>query len=203
MMVRLRKRFDWCSGMVYQGVFYANFYRAELAMITHTASHHEQNVAYERMKYWMLDVLANSILIHDQDPTLAQWQATGARVLCLPEPPVDQIVGMMLYAKLNAIMEKRMQIHDIEIASAEGDDMVYQHCTDEALGGLAAEGWWQDARPIWVSDPVRRNRSKVVTLDRVAEWVDHGMSWHADTDAATNVVFADFKTGHDENHPIR
>lgn len=203
MNVRLRKRFDWCSGMVYQGKFFANVYTAKLSMSTVTHNHQEQNVAYDRMKFWMLDVVTNAILIHDQDPTVPQWQATGARVLCLPEPPVDQIAGMMLYIKLNAIMEHRIQIHDIEIASAEGDDMVYQHCELEAVGALALPGWWQDPRPTWTSDAVKKTRNKVVTLDRVPEWADHGMTWNPAHDSSTNVVFANFKTGDDETHPIR
>jgi hypothetical protein len=32
----------------------------------------------------------------------------GINVTTLPEEPVDQIIGMMLYYKLNAIMEGRM-----------------------------------------------------------------------------------------------
>ena len=203
MNVRLRKRFDWCSGMVYQGKFAANFYRAELSMITRTSDHHEQNTAYDRMKFWMYDVMANSIIMHAQDTAVRQWQDTGARVLCLPEPPVDQIVGMMLHTKLNAIMENRIQIHDIEIASTEGDDMVYHHAEDEGLGELSETGWWNDSRPIWFADTPKRSANKVVTLGRTPEWSDHDLAWNTDPDQDTSVVFANFKNNNDADQPIR
>jgi hypothetical protein len=203
MNVRLRKRFDWCSGMVYQGTFAANFYRAEISMTTQTQDHHEQNIAYDRMKYWMYDVMPNAIIMHRDDAALRQWQATGARILCLPEPPVDQIVGMMLHTKLTAIMEDRIQIHDIDIASTEGDDMTYQHAENESLGGLAEPGWWHDSRPIWSDDTPKRSANKVVTLGRVPEWTDHGLTWQPENEQDTSVVFANFKNITDADQPIR
>lgn len=192
MNVRLRKTFAWSSGILYQGQFLINNYEAKIDMITASDDQQEQVIAYERIKSWMYEVLNGSVLIEDDDPKLASWVNTGARILILPEPPVDQILGLMLYSKLNAIVEDRLIITDIEISSVAGEGMSYLHSEDENVGPFMHVGWWSDPRPIWSF--LRPSESdKIVALNRPLEWRDYDLSWEDPDEEHTNsVVFARF-----------
>ena len=174
---RLRKSFNFYTGLVYQRRFMINHYSATVDILTVSTDHDEQNIAYERMKHWIYHVIDDSILINEHDPDLERYRDTDARLVCLPDDPVDQYIGIMLYLKLNAIMENRMVITDIEIYSRQGDNASYLHTVGESIGRFADHnGWWTDARPIWYN-PRNDKNSKVVSLDRPAEWSDQDLAW--------------------------
>ncbi len=192
MNVRLRKTFVWSSGIIYQGRFLINNYEATVDMISASDDHREQNIAYERIKSWMYEVLNGSILIQADDPKLAEWIDTGARILVIPESPVDQVLGLLLYCKLNAIVEDRLIVTDVEISSVAGDGMSYLHSEDENIGPFMNTGWWQDPRPIW-SFTRASGTDKVIALNRPLEWKDYDLDWPSDDETGKDsVVFAKF-----------
>lgn len=199
MSARLSKRFGFYTGLVYDGRFMINHHNADLKILTVSDSNDEQNTAYERMKYWIHHVLDDSIMISAQDPAIDAWLATPSRLLILPDDPCDQIVGIMLYLKLNAIMENRMVVTDTEIWSTQGDQMSYLHTAGENVGpNLGQDGWWVDARPNWSIDRPR-DQGKVISLDRVPEWKDFNLHWEsADSPKSDSVVFADFGRNEDK-----
>lgn len=198
MNTRLKKTFGWHTGLVYQGKFLVNHYSIECSMLTVTNDNKEQNIAYDRMKYWMYGCMDDAILISENDPVLAQYQALDQRLIVFPDEPVDQIVGIMLYLKLNAIMENRMVVTDVEIWSKHGDNMSYMHSAGESVGDkLCHDGWWSDSRPIWTTSRRGDNQVKVVSLDRLSEWSDHDLGWDYQDNDSNTVVFAKFNK--DEN----
>jgi len=197
--VRIKKNLEWRSALILEGAFYINHYTVKVDIITVSDDTDEQNIAYERIKLWITHVLDSSILIAQDDPTLKIWQATGARVLALPEDPVDQIIGIMLYLKINSIMENRMVVSDIEISSTVGDHTRYLHHHNESVGqDLNQPGWWLDSRPLWHLEKSRKSRGKVVNLDRIPEWSDYGLEWEDNIDKKDTVVFANFNKDADQ-----
>jgi len=194
MNVRLRTILGWNSGLVHGDQFCVNQYQAQIDMITVTADNHQQNIAYERVKHMTHYIFEDAILISRDHGKLTQYQQTDARVIVLPDEPVDQIMGMMLYLKFNAVMENRIVVTDVEISSVQGDNMGYLHSHGENLStGLSQIGWWMDAGPTWYDMPVTHTRDKVVSLNARPEWTDHGLAWTDATDKQSNsVVFADF-----------
>ena len=194
MNVRLRTILGWNSGLVHGDQFCVNQYQAQIDMITVTSDNHEQNIAYERVKYITHYIFEDAIMIAHNHPKLTQYQQTDARVIVLPDEPVDQIMGMMLYLKFNAVMENRMVVTDVEISSVQGDNMGYLHSHGENLSaGLSQAGWWVDAGPTWYDIPVKHTRDKVVSLNARPEWTDHELAWTDVTDKESNsVVFANF-----------
>lgn len=197
MNVRLKKTFTWYAAIVYGDRFLINHYTAEISMTTVTADNDEQNIAYERVKTFMGDIVDGSLLISQNNPNLELYQKIGTKVLILPEEPVDQIVGMMLYLKLNAVMENRMVVTDIELWSLAGDSMSYLHSAGESVGPLEQEGWWLDARPT-CTNSAKNPRSKIVNLSRIPEWADHGLDWADSNSSSDSVVFAKFNRDEDE-----
>lgn len=192
MNVRLKKTFGWYSGVIHKDVFVADHYTAEFSMITVSDNSEEQNIAYERMKMFMHGILDDAIFIRDNHQNIDTWNSTGARIVALPEEPVDQIIGIMLYLKLNAIMENRIVITDVEIWSKSGDSMSYLHSHGESLGALAMDGWWTDPRPCWTLPRDPDTKEKIVSLDRVPEWKDYSLEWENTTPPGDSVVFANF-----------
>lgn len=196
---RIKKNLEWQSALVFEGEFYINHYTATVNIITVSDDTDQQNIAYERIKLWVNRVLDSSILIDQDDPALKIWQSTGARVIALPEEPVDQIIGIMLYLKLNSIMENRMVISDVEISSTVGDHTGYLHNYNESVGqDLIQPGWWLDSRPLWHLENSRKSRGKVVNLDRIPEWSDYGLEWEDSIDKKDTVVFANFNKDADQ-----
>ena len=194
MNVRLRTILGWNSGLVHGDRFCVNQYQAQIDMITVTADNHQQNIAYERVKHMTHHIFEDAIMISRDHGKLDLYQNTDARVIELPDEPVDQILGMMLYLKFNAVMENRIVVTDVEISSVQGDNMGYLHSHDENLSsGLSLDGWWVDAGPTWYDMPVTHTRYKVVSLNSRPEWTDHGLAWTDVTDKESNsVVFANF-----------
>jgi len=197
MNVRLRKTLSWLGSYVHQDQLNTNRYTVTLDLATVTENHLEQNVAYERLKFWIYDVMQDSIMIRDTNPDLRKWMSTGARIICLPDDPVDQLVGIMLCSKLNAIMENRMICTNVAVSSELGDDMAYLHNYQESQGPLAAAGWWSDNRPIW-SSAGSGKKDKVISLDRSLDWKQHDLDWCGIAkEADDNVVFARFEKDED------
>jgi len=196
MNVRLKKTFTWYGAVVHDDQFIINHYTAEISMITVTSNNEEQNIAYERIKMFIGDIIDGSVMISQDNPDLESYQKIGTKVLILPDEPIDQIVGMMLYLKLNAVMENRMVVTDVELWSRAGDSMKYLHSVNESLGPLEQDGWWVDPRPCY-SNSIEKAVGKIVNLARIPEWKDHGLDWGDTTSAKDSVVFADFRK--DEN----
>lgn len=171
-----------------------NRYQLVVDLLTVSTDHHQQNVAYERMKYWIHEVMDQSILIGQNSDMIDVVSQLNDCVIVLPCEPVDQIIGIMLYLKLNAVMENRMIVTDIEICSSQGEYTSYLHNTRENLGSdLEQDGWWSDPRPVWVTQK-SRDQGKIVSLDRGPDWKDHGLDWDETADQENDsVVFANFK----------
>lgn len=175
-------------------------YDAVIGMTSVSEDLAEINIAYQRMKFWFYEIMKNSVVISDDFPSLDAWRATQTRCLVLPQEPVDQLMGIMLYRKMDAVVQGRLNITDVGISSTLDEEIIYHHDSDEDQGCLSQDGWWSDPRPTWSLDsPRHRRNSKVINLRRQAEWKDHDLDWDPDDSSGDDgvVVVTDF--GRDEN----
>jgi len=187
MTVRLARQWYWSSMVVsdrYERPVINN-YSVRIEFATDTQDNQEHNVAYGRMKFWFHEVMESSVLISQDSNMIKSWQDTGARVLIFPEDPVDQLVGMMIYAKITAITQGKLMVDQISISSPLDDDVIYHHYAEETLGPFENPGWWSDAKPTWQIKS-NRGKGKVISLDRAPDWKDHDLDW--DTNHNTDVV---------------
>lgn len=198
MNVYLKKQLQFSTGLVYRDQFQINSYDVILKILTVSTDHDEQNIAYERMKYWIDYILQDSVLIDEHSEKLPAYQETGQRLIVIPEEPVDQLIGIMLYLKINAIMEKRMVITEVELSSAVGEDISYTHIAGEELGPLGVDGWWSDSRPVWSWTKKKQTEDKVIEMDRMPEWGDLDLDWATEDKEKSTVVFADFSRNDDK-----
>ena len=96
MNVKLKKTFNFTTGCVYQDNFLINLYNLEVKMVTATSNSIEQNIAYERIKYWMHSILNDGVLIAEDSELLPAYQETvgGAKnVMGNVMPAVTKAAG--------------------------------------------------------------------------------------------------------------
>lgn len=193
MNVRLQYDIEFLAGIYYEDSLQMNKYDASISLTTATKDVASTNIAMERLKAFVFEELASTVFINQNNMERAEFlQIIGANVTTLPEEPVDQIIGMMLYYKLNAIMEGRMVITSLDISSSLGDGVWYQHDEEDSSGPFAKQGWWHDAstqhetiEPAEVPD----NVVKVISTG----WHELGLDWPDQASATGNtVVFGNF-----------
>lgn len=171
----------------------ANTYAVSMQFLTVSDNKKDINIALERLKVFLFSELAHTVFVNQQyKEHVEMLEILGANVTTLPEEPVDQIIGIMLYCKLNAIMENRMRITQLDIASQHGDNIWYKHDEDDCLGPFSYEGWWHKPNVQHHSGEQLDMPANVVNLERTG-WVEHGLCWAEEVEASGNtVVYANF-----------
>jgi hypothetical protein len=187
---------NFTAGVYYGGEMRMNNYLAILHMITNSTDAVSHNVAFERIKYFVYDRLDSTILINQELSEQSNLFLTaGIPVTTLPGEPVDQLIGLMLYYKLNAIMEDRIIIDQTEISSVLGENMIYLHSENENTDIASIPEWWTSVDPVH-NDYALLDNDKIVNLQPNNLWRELDLSWPESSSSKQTgniVVFADFK----------
>jgi hypothetical protein len=192
MNVRIAQLLGITAGAWYDDGLEMNQYTIKLWMVTQSTDAEEQGIAFRRAKHFIYSQLENTIFINSDDPSCAKLAQLGLNLTTLPGDPSDQLIGIMLLHKLNAIMEKRIDLVEVEISA--GDGVIYLHGENETPEDLAQPDWWSSV-DLTHCDIVPEGSDKVLSIPQV-NWRELDMSWpeSAESDAPGNiVVFADFK----------
>jgi hypothetical protein len=190
-MIRLEKLLTWTSAITYDEGHAINEYIMQVGFYNTVDDDRQQAVAYERMKWWINSAMTDAVLISRDDPFLSAYQKTRQRVMVLPDDPVDHLVTVMLYFKLNAIMEGRLIIDELKLSSDQGDNVWYLYNEMSDPVGLDHKSWWLDPRPIWHDRETLQSEQNVFNLARESDWSDLGLGWGTD-EQDSRVVYADF-----------
>ena len=200
MNVRLKYDFPFTAGIYHNGNFYMNNYTLRVLMATVSEDPDDQATAFERLKYFIYSCMESTIFIDAAETEQCdRYVQAGLRITTMPGAPVDQLIGIMLYHKLNAVMENRMIVFETEISSAAGEYMIYLHSEDENVVGFVQPEWWTTPDLIH-SDIVPVESEKIVSMPSGTSWRDLEMAWAdvptddpVDNETGNIVVFADFK----------
>lgn len=192
MNVRLDYQCQFLAGVYWNNEVILNSYAVSCEMITGTSDNVEQNIALQRLKYMLFEQMQNSIFVSNKEKAvIKKLEAAGVKTVALPELPVDQIIGMMLYSKLNAVMEDRIIISELKLSSELGDSVWYKHSEMESIGPFAEEGWWNNSERMCTDS--KSSSSKVVSITNNAGWKTLDLDWpddeSGDSDDSTVVVF--------------
>jgi hypothetical protein len=163
------------SGIHFETGVVMNTYSVDLQMITKSSNHVDQNIAMERLKYIIYEQFADAIILGSEHKKLAKkYQDVGFRTIILPDEPADQLTGLALYCKLQAVTEDVIDILDISIRSSIGGGVSYLHHDEETLGPYETDGWWSDSGPSCSqSTPTKK---KVVKLNNPT-WKSLELDW--------------------------
>jgi hypothetical protein len=180
-----------------------NNYTITLKLLTITTDHNNQNIALDRVKYLVEQCLTDTVFICDsEDDQIELLRAAGIGVTVLPEEPVDQVIGMALFSKFNAIMEGNMLVRSILLSSEAGDDIIYEHDSAEDNHPFEnAGGWWNNHEPTNALESAAGQPDTLVILPVGKLWREVGLEWDAGADVETQeniLVFAEFKNDKDK-----
>lgn len=200
MNVRLQYSFDFLAGCYYDGVFRMNNYTVRLWMMTTTTDGESHNIAFDRIKFFIDDSLESGVFINSANEEQCKLLANaGVKIITLPDEPVDQLIGIMLYCKLNAICEDRMVIGEVEISSELGGEVTYMHGEEESIGPYDQKGWWHDSNLMHYNTKISETEN-IMSLGAVSSWRELNLQWPEDDagpeDTGNTIVFVNF--GKDE-----
>jgi len=150
-------------------------------MEVETESIREQNVAMERIKYFLSDCLENGIFVQDTEhKVIEKYTTCGFKVCTVPEEPYDQIITLLLLTKLNSITEGRLIITDMTLGSRISDEVKFICDIESPRGPLESPGWWTDSGTS-IADPIKKSirKDKIVKLFKTptTDWAEYNLVW--------------------------
>ena len=195
MNVKLQYDLEFMAGVYFESQLQMNSYSVNLQLLTNTTDAASTNIAMERLKCFVYYDLGNAVFIHQQEQEKAEMlEMLGVNIVTLPDEPIDQIIGIMLYCKLNAIMEDQMLVTKLDIQSYLGDSVWYQQDEDDAIGPFKHDGWWHKPNCQHNAIELEPVPEKVVKVAGTG-WTEYGLDW-PETPAentGNTVVFANFQ----------
>lgn len=175
MNVKIEYPAEFLAAVYWEDAVMMNSYAVRCEMMTNTKDNREQNIALERLKYMLFMQMQNSVFVDQREKAaIKRLEAAGLRTVVLPEQPVDQIVGMMLYSKLDAVMEDRITMTQLKLSSELGENITYFQTDNETIGPFQQKGWWNNVDPV-ISDS--KSGGKIVSIKGTTTWQLLGLDW--------------------------
>jgi hypothetical protein len=179
MTTRISRDFVFQAGVHVEDIFQMNTYDISLAIGVETENIREQNIAMERISYYLIECLDSCIFVHETEKkVIDKYLAAGLQVCTLPAEPYDQIVNVMLFLKLNAICEGKLEITDMSLGSALSNGVSYMYNSECAVGPFHPKGWWYTSAAT-ITDAAKQNKKdKIVQLFASGnDWDDNNLGW--------------------------
>jgi len=192
---RIEREFAFQAAVHFEGNFLMTVYELVLYMEVDTASIKEQNIAMDRITYFLDECLSNSVFVEATDKkAIEKYLQADIKVATLPEEPYDQIITILLLSKLNAITEGKLQVNSISLRSGLSDDVkfLYSIYEIENTGNpFRNKGWWSDSSTL-ISDINKSNKKdKIVRLVKQnCDWANVGLDWEQKEHTATEIIFS-------------
>ena len=178
MTTRIEKDWVFNAGVHFDNKFIINNYQITLSMMVETESVREQNIAMERLEYFINEVIDSCIFI-DKNKTknIDYYIQAGIKVCLLPEEVYDQIIGMILLLKFNSILEKRLFVTDLTLSSKLSDNVRFHIVEEIATNLFDGDFWWNNnSTKLYDSPKLKDKKTKIVKLFD-DEWTTVGLSW--------------------------
>jgi hypothetical protein len=188
--MRLQQHTDFLANVYFNDQLMVNQYLLQVDLLSnHHDPEHVTN-ALHRMTAFLNVELNDAIFIHqDQVDQIDLLQELNANIVTVPEDPVDQVVGLALFHKLNAIMEDRVRVTEIRIQSKVGDNIWFMIDEDMEIDTFDdSTAWWHQSSTCHNCCDVLPESSNVAALP-VSGWGDYALDWPGqETAEHTSVV---------------
>ena len=184
----IQREFDFQAGVYFQNSFLMNFYNFSLYMEVNTENAHEQNVALDRVKYFIYEILENAIFVQDTETEITKkYIDAGLKVCPIPEEPYDQIIALLLMLKINAICENRLKINEILFTSRLSDDVKFKEFIQTAENTFN-NGWYTDPGP-WLNTDLKKSGQEKIVKIKNNGWNEFGLQWKEKKDKPKEILF--------------
>ena len=144
-----------------KGMLFANFWDITINMVTDAdTSASNNNVAMDRIQYYIENMLDNSLLLGAVDAKLFDKNPMGIEAACnlLPGDPLDHLFTVCLYTKFSSIVEKMLFVDSVVLESYQSNGIKYTYnSTDQEITPLHAVmgdvdleycEYWYDPEPV-------------------------------------------------------
>lgn len=177
MNIKLRHDMNLTAGIYYNNVMRMNLFQIQINLLTNCDDGESQSTALSRIKYFVNNELDSTIFIcSDQQDKCNAYINAELKITTLPASPVDQVIGIMLYHKLNAITEKRLLITKTEISSVWGDNIIYFYDNTDDIDIMKEPGWWNDANLIHYNNELIKNNN-IISMNNSNIWRKLNLQW--------------------------
>jgi len=191
---RIEREFAFQAAVHFEGNFLMTVYELSLGMEVDTASIKEQNIAMDRITYFLSECLENSVFVeHADKKAIEKYLQADIKVCTLPEEPYDQIITILLLLKLNAITEGKLHVNSISLRSGLSDDVRFIYDIATASNHpFSNKAWWTDCTAT-MSDVAKTNKKdKIVKLIKQhCDWASVGLDWEQKEYKTTEIIFHD------------
>ena len=180
MTARVQRDLAFMAGVYCEDQFSMCLYDVSLCIDIETNSIREQNIAMERISFFLSEHLNSCIFINEINKKMIDtYTNAGFKVCTVPEEPHDQIISLMLLLKLNAITEDRFVVTDISLTSSSGDGVSYLCNADEPIGPFEKSGWWSKSDASISPTTKLNKKEKIVQLFKTphSDWSEFGLGW--------------------------
>jgi hypothetical protein len=177
MSARIEKEFTFLAGVYFEETYMMNLYSMMLYIDILTDSDKEQLTAIERIHYFLHNYVEHSLFISEEHKTqINNFEKAGMTTLIVPEEPYDQIVGLILLRKLNAITEGRIVVSEIKFSSKLSADIRFHNFAEQAEE-FDEIAWYNDSTLSIQSTPKKTKKDKIVKFDELDDWNTVGLVW--------------------------
>jgi len=180
MSSKIQKEYTFLTAIHFEGKFMVNLYEMNTVMSINTEDPREQNIAVERINHFLGLVIEDCIFVCEKEKeAIEKYSSAGMKVCTIPEEPYDQIIGLILLNKCNAIMENRLTMTDIVFGSKLSNLIKFELSSEAAELEFTGKKWYND--PSLMICDKKTKKDKIVNLfDHSTDtWADLELTWKA------------------------
>jgi hypothetical protein len=199
MNVHLKQNFVLPAAVYSDDQLIITNYNIDIKMVTVGTNIMDLDTASKRIDWFMYEELADAVFVDQSDAERNSVLALlGMNLVTIPGPPVDQLIGIMLSCKLNAITEGRVDVVETAVSSDRSNGLWFVHQYSQTVGPFEELGWWYDtgvSHNNIVFDDAELNVVKV----SVNPWLEHGLAWSsaASKTNGAKIIVGNFNKKHD------
>jgi hypothetical protein len=181
---------SWDSVLFYEDQLLPNNYTMTIHFDISTDNAEEQNIAFDRIKYFIDKVLQDAIFTCMDDEHNAYFQSNfKQKLVTFPLPPQDLVVVSAIYAKMNSILEGRLHITQMSLSSIQGDNVTIHFDEDfaeestaltshELIKAAEKTPWWFrndcGSADFFTKD---EDTETLTFVTDVTDWTNTGLEW--------------------------
>jgi len=179
----------WDSIIYMEGGLATNQYTMTIYFDVTTEDSDEQTIAFERIKFFVEDVLDTAIITNIENEN-NNWlmQNFKQRMLTIPGEPTDLILAACLFNKFNSIVEDKLLIEKIELDSKLANNIKIHYTSEfaEESAGLLAHPaitennktpWWNRTDSGSADYFTFDSDGVMLYISDVSNWEDAELEW--------------------------
>lgn len=162
----------------FNGKYMVNLYEMSAMMNINSTDPNDQNIAVERITHFIGSTIEDCIFVCDKEKeAIENYKKAGIKVCTIPEEPFDQIIGLILINKCNAIMENKIVMTDAVFGSKLSNLIKFELSNETAEAEFGGNHWWN--LPTLCTEVKKNKKDKIVNLfdHKSEDWAELELTW--------------------------